>query len=161
MSDSGGKNEQSAERAVADHQINDNDKRLIALLEANARESLVSLSRKLGLSRSTVQERMSRLERSGAIAGYTVRQGSGLRNSQLHAIVRFTMDPKNTPSVVDKIKAMNEVKSCYSVSGAFDLIVFISADSALRLNQILNDLGTLAGVERTTSSIVLAIEFER
>ena len=49
------------------------DRSLIALLRANARESTASLARKLGVARSTVQERLTRLEKDGTIAGYTVR----------------------------------------------------------------------------------------
>ena len=45
---------------------------LLSLLKANAREPVASLARKLGLSRSAVQERIGRLEREGIIAGYTV-----------------------------------------------------------------------------------------
>lgn len=146
---------------MADRRLDQVDRKLIALLEADAREPLAVLARKLGLSRSTVQERLSRLERDGVIDGYTVRLGADMRATQLQAIVRFTMDPKFTPAVVAQLNTMVEIKSCYSVSGAFDLIVFISAESALRLNQILDAIGNLEGVERTTSSIVLAVEFER
>ena len=53
------------------------DSKLLSLLKANAREPTASLARKLGLARSTVQERIARLERSGTIAGYTVRLADG------------------------------------------------------------------------------------
>jgi DNA-binding Lrp family transcriptional regulator len=146
---------------MAYRQIDGVDRKLIALLEADAREPLAVLARKLGLSRTTVQERLARLQRDGVIEGYTIRLGADMRAAQLQAIVRFTMDPKHTTSVVARLTEIVEIKSCYSVSGAFDLIVFISAESALRLNQILDEIGNLDGVERTTSSIVLAVEFER
>ena len=47
------------------------DHALLTLLKANARESTSSLARKLGVARSTVQERIRRLEQTGVIAGYT------------------------------------------------------------------------------------------
>ncbi|HCS28559.1 MAG TPA: AsnC family transcriptional regulator, partial [Spongiibacteraceae bacterium] len=49
------------------------DKKLIERLQANARESLSSLSRELGISRSTLQDRITRLENKGVIEGYTLR----------------------------------------------------------------------------------------
>ena len=146
---------------MADRQLDQVDRKLVGLLEANARQPLATLARSLGLSRSTVQERLSRLERNGAIDGYRIRLGADMRATQLQAIVRFTMNPKYTPAVVAGLTEIAEIKSCYSVSGAFDLIVFIAAESALRLNQILDAIGNLKGVERTTSSVVLAVEFER
>jgi len=134
---------------------------LLALLKANAREPTASLARKLGLSRSAVQERITRLEREGVISGYTVRVNEGGSANQLAAVVRFTMDPKHTAEVVREVRKMPEAISCYSVSGAFDLIVFVVADTAVRLNQVLQDFGKMKGVERTTSSIVLSTEFDR
>src|SRR4051794_5478855 len=53
--------------------VNDaTDRRLLALLQANARESTATLARKLGIARTTVQERIARLQRNGTIAGYSV-----------------------------------------------------------------------------------------
>ncbi|MGO9756089.1 MAG: winged helix-turn-helix transcriptional regulator, partial [Roseiarcus sp.] len=46
---------------------------LLALLRENARASVASLARRLGVPRTTVQSRIERLERRGVIAGYTVR----------------------------------------------------------------------------------------
>jgi DNA-binding Lrp family transcriptional regulator len=137
-----------------------NDAKLLDLLKLNAREATASLARKLNLSRSAVQDRISRLERDGVIAGYTIRLGEDAPEDRLQAIVRFTVDPKHTADIIRKISSSAEAKSCYSVSGAFDLIVIVGAATAVRLNQILQEFGEIEGVERTTSSIVLDAAFE-
>jgi len=49
------------------------DERLLALLRENARAPAALLARRLGLSRTTVQSRIERLERGGVITGYTLR----------------------------------------------------------------------------------------
>ncbi|EBU8132065.1 AsnC family transcriptional regulator, partial [Salmonella enterica subsp. enterica serovar Java] len=51
----------------------DPDQALLNLLRGNARASTTELARRLGLSRTTVQSRIERLERKGVIAGYSVR----------------------------------------------------------------------------------------
>ena len=66
----------------------------IALLRANAREPTASLARKLGLARSTVQERIARLEREGTIKGYTVRLSDEAEAGKLRAVVMISTDPK-------------------------------------------------------------------
>ncbi|MDP1125047.1 AsnC family transcriptional regulator, partial [Klebsiella pneumoniae] len=53
----------------------DLDRRLILLLQANARDSTATLARKLGVARTTVVARLARLEASGRIVGYTARLG--------------------------------------------------------------------------------------
>jgi len=140
--------------------LDETDRKLIAMLKANARESTAALARRLELSRSAVQDRISRLERSGVIAGYTVRLGEDLTQNRLQAIVRFTMDPKHTAHVVKELRKIPEAESCYLVSGAFDLIVMVVAETAARMHEVLQAFGNLRGVERTTSSIVLVNEFD-
>jgi len=140
--------------------LDQTDTRLLELLKANAREPTASLARKLDLSRSAIQDRIARLERDGVIAGYTIRIGDDVPSDRLQAIVRFTIDPKYTTEIIRQITGYAEAKSCYSVSGAFDLVVVVGADTAVKLNQVLQDFGKLTGVERTTSSIVLGCEFE-
>ncbi|HLL17412.1 MAG TPA: AsnC family transcriptional regulator, partial [Rubrivivax sp.] len=48
------------------------DRRLIALLQANARSSAADLARQLGVARTTVLARLARLEKQAVIVGYTV-----------------------------------------------------------------------------------------
>ena len=50
-------------------QLDDLDRNLVALLQANARESVASLARQLDVARTTVIARIARLERSNVIAG--------------------------------------------------------------------------------------------
>lgn len=140
--------------------LDQTDTRLLELLRANAREPTASLARKLDLSRSAIQDRIARLERDGVIAGYTIRMGDDVPDDRLQAIVRFTVDPKYTSAIIKSITDYPEAKSCYSVSGAFDLVVVVGADTAVKLNEVLRDFGNFTGVERTTSSIVLSCDFE-
>ncbi|MFK5979840.1 MAG: Lrp/AsnC family transcriptional regulator [Rhizobiaceae bacterium] len=141
--------------------MDQNDRELILLLQANAREPIASLARKLHLSRTTVQERMNRLERNGTIVNYTVKLDANFRHDRLFAVVRLTTSPKQSKGIVAYLKKMPEVETCYAVSGAYDLIVTLSAETPSHLHQLLEELGTMPGLERTTSSIVLATEIDR
>ena len=53
--------------------MDDIDRQLIGLLLIDARASVASLAKALGVSRGTVQNRMARLSANGTIVGYTVR----------------------------------------------------------------------------------------
>ena len=59
--------------ASMDYAPDELDRRLIALLQANARASTATLARRLGVARTTIVARLARLEASGVIVGYTVR----------------------------------------------------------------------------------------
>ena len=136
------------------------DAKLIALLRANAREPTASLARKLGLARSTVQERIARLEREGTIKGYTVKLSEDAIG-HLKAVVMISTDPKQGDRVAAELKKMTDVRSLSAVSGASDLIATVEAESPARLAAALARIGHTHGVARTVSSIVLSEKFSR
>ena len=138
----------------------DEDRRLLALLRANARESTASIARKLGLSRTTVQERIARLERTGAIAGYTLREPDG-RSSALSALVLLNVDAKVSEKVVRELKSMPTVSALRAVSGVFDYVATVEADTTAELDRELDRIGRLDGIERTQTLVVLSTRFER
>lgn len=137
------------------------DQKLIGLLTANAREPVTQLARKLKLARSTVQERIARLERLGAITGYTVKLSEGAGRHAIRAQVMLSADPKQTPHVVAELKTMPEVLYLAAISGTYDLIAHLGAPSTARIDEVLDAIGRLRGVTRTMSSIVLSVKFER
>jgi len=137
------------------------DDRLIALLKENARLSTAALARRLGVARSTVQSRLERLERSGVIRGYTVELGSGARARQVQAHAMIAVEPQQQSSVERKLKAMPAVAALLTVSGGYDLIAMLAAESTEALDAALDELRSCPGVKSTSTSIVLSRRFER
>ncbi len=137
------------------------DERLLALLEADARTSVTALAAKLKLARSTVQDRLNRLEREGEIRGYTIRRADGRAARLIRAQVMLSVDPKLSERIVADLKALPELKRLVTVSGEFDLIAEIAAETTDRLDTVLDHIGRLKGVQRTMSSIILSVKAER
>ncbi|MBC7211605.1 MAG: AsnC family transcriptional regulator, partial [Pseudomonas sp.] len=71
------------------------DRQLIALLQINARESVATLARQLGIARTTVNSRLARLEKSKVITGYGVRLGQRLLGGGLQAYVGIKAQPRS------------------------------------------------------------------
>jgi DNA-binding Lrp family transcriptional regulator len=141
--------------------MRDSDSKLLSLLKHNAREPTASLARKLGLARSTVQERIARLEREKTIKGYTVRLADDAEARRLTAVVMISADPKQADRVAAELRRMTEVRSLSAVSGAYDMIAMVEADTAARIDAALDRIGKAAGVARTVSSIILSEKFSR
>jgi DNA-binding Lrp family transcriptional regulator len=141
--------------------IRDKDAKLLDLLRANAREPAASLARKLGIARSTLQERIARLEREGAIKGYTVRLSDEAATKNLRAVVMIVADARQADRVTAELKKIPEVRSLAAVSGAHDMMAVVEADTAARMDTVLDRIGKANGVARTVSSIVLSEKFAR
>jgi DNA-binding Lrp family transcriptional regulator len=147
--------------AEATAHIDETDRRLIAALAANARAPTARIARALGLSRTTVQSRIERLERSGAIAGYTVRLSQDQERGRIRAYVMITVRSKQAAGVIAAVRRMPAIRLLRSVSGPFDLIAEASTASTAEMDALIDTLGALDGVERTTSSIVLSTKVDR
>jgi DNA-binding Lrp family transcriptional regulator len=139
----------------------DADEQLVALLKENARLSTAALARRLGVARSTVQSRLERLERSGVIRGYTVELGPGARARQVQAHAMIAVEPQQQSSVERKLQAMPAVATLLTVSGSYDLIAMLAAESTEALDAALDELRSCPGVKSTSTSIVLSRRFER
>lgn len=137
------------------------DRALIALLREDARMSIVELARKLGVSRTTAQSRLERLERRGVIEGYSVRLSPDYEQELVKAHVLVTAVPKHAASVEAALRRMPAVRTLHSVSGNFDMIVIVESPSIRDLDLVIDNIGALDGVERTASSIILSTRIDR
>lgn len=137
------------------------DRALLHALRENARLSTAALARRLGLSRTTVQSRLERLERHKVIAGYTVVVPDALEASLVRAHVMITLAPRAAGAIESTLRKIAEVRVLHSVSGPFDLIAIVAAHSIGELDALIDRIGSLDGVERTTSAIVLSTRIER
>ena len=137
------------------------DTALLALLRENARAPTAELARRLGLSRTTVQSRIERLQRQQVIQGYTVVVPDALEAGLVRAHVMITLAPKRSAAIEVALRKIAEVRVLHSVSGPFDLIAIVAAASIGELDALIDRIGGLDGVERTTSAIVLSTRIQR
>ena len=137
------------------------DRALLALLRVDARTPTAELARKLGLSRTTVQSRMERLQRRRVITGFTVTVPDELEADLVRAHVLITLASKRSGAIEVALRKIAEVRVLHSVSGPFDLIAIVAATSIGELDALIDRIGGLDGVERTTSAIVLSTRIER
>ena len=137
------------------------DERLIMALRENGRASTAQLARLVGRSRTSVQSRIERLEKAGTIIGYGVRLAPEFDQGAVRAHVMIKVGPKETRAVTAALNAIPQVRVLHSVSGDVDLIAEAATASVADMDAVIDRIGALAGVERTTSSIILSTKFER
>ena len=137
------------------------DRNLLHALGNDVRITISELARVLGVSRSTAQGRLKRLETNGTIAGYGIRYGDGYEGKLIKAHVQVQVDQKRTGALLSNIERIREVRALHAVSGNYDLVAELGADSTVRLSAVLDELANLDGVERTNSLVILETRFTR
>ena len=141
--------------------MDDLDEHLLARLRENARAPVAELARALGLSRTTIQSRLAKLERTGVIAGYSVKLSEAREAAQVHAFIMLTVEPKQAAAVTQALKHLPGVRTLQSVSGGFDMIAALEARGVAQMDHLIDEIGAVTGVERTNSFIVLSTKFDR
>ena len=137
------------------------DRKLLMLLRENARTPTAALARKLGVARTTVVERLKRLERDGIVSGYTVRMHPRANARMLQVHVLLNVDTKKAEVVVTALRSMPQVRAVYAISGSFDCLAFVEGETTDEIDKVLDAIGAIAGVARTQSSLVLSVKFDR
>lgn len=139
------------------------DERILAELTANARIAHAELGAKVNLSRNAVRQRIERLERDGAIQGYTIRQGGADPQTSLISAVVFVYrhDRMRGEDVLSALHEIPEVVQCDVLSGEFDLMLRLQAASPDRVHRVWKQIAAMPGVENTVTSFVLSAVFQQ
>ncbi|MDL9998896.1 Lrp/AsnC family transcriptional regulator [Variovorax sp. J22P240] len=141
--------------------MDDTDRHLLSLLQANAREPAALLARKLGVARTTVVARIARLERDGVISGYGVRLGQRLEQAAVRAYCGLSVAPKMGSAVVRALERLPEVEELSAVSGQYDYMVFLRCETNEQLDALLDRIGLIEGIQHTHTSVVLSRKVDR
>lgn len=133
--------------------LDDKDLRLLELLRADARLSLKALAARVGIARSSLRERMARLEAEGVIRGYRADIVAPAAGVSAYLFLRL----KRTPALdlVEVLRALPEVRACASLTGDIDLLVELAAPTTDRVNAVRDRIAAHAAVADVTTSIVL------
>ena len=102
------------------------DRKILSTLQADGRIANVELAEKVGLSPTSIGERLKRLQRDGYIEGYGARLNPEMLGLGLLVFVEVLLD-KTTPDVFERfaraVRLAPEVLECHMVAGGFDYLV--------------------------------------
>jgi DNA-binding Lrp family transcriptional regulator len=131
------------------------DQQLLGFLRIDARTSIAELSKKLGVARGTVHNRIRRLEKSGLIAGYAVRLSSDNISDGIRAWMSIAIEGDRTSEIVRILLGEPAIASLHDTNGRWDLLAEIRATSIVELSAVLERVRKIKGIETTETSIHL------
>lgn len=134
--------------------MDDKDRLLLGLLRRDARRPVVALARDLGLSRTATQDRLAKLQASGAIARFTIVDGDEQAREMAYLMVRLEKGTR-CAQIAPKVRAMAPVEAIHSVTGAIDMIVFVASEHVDGIERARVELAGLAGVAEVSTHVVL------
>jgi len=131
------------------------DQQLLSLLRKDARASIATLAQKLGVSRGTVTNRITRLEDTGIIVGYTVRLRPDAEPNEIRAWMSIAVEGNETRAVIASLLGEPGVASLHDTNGRWDLLAELRAANLSELSQVLERIRLVRGISSTETSIHL------
>ena len=143
-------------------EIDEKERRILALLQDDARMPLVAIARAVGLSRSAAQERLRRLERTGVIDRYTIRLAgtAPAPNVQAWLAIRFAPG-RSCAQMVPLLAPWPEIRMLQSVAGPVDLMALAEAATLDALTELRERIGAMAGVAGVETTVILRTHLNR
>jgi DNA-binding Lrp family transcriptional regulator len=136
--------------------MDDTDRQLIGLLRNNARASVASLAKALGVARGTVQNRMARLTAEGTVVGYTVRLKPDIEEQRMRAFMTVAVEGNQVDSVIRAMRGEAAVTALYSTNGRWDIVAELRADSLEGFDRALARIRLIEGISQTETSLLLS-----
>lgn len=131
------------------------DQQLLSLLRKDARTSVATLANKLGVSRGTVTNRVTKLEDAGIIVGYTVRLRPDAQPSEISAWMSIAVEGNSTRAVIASLLGEPGVATLHDTNGRWDLLAELRAANLSELSQVLERVRLIRGISNTETSIHL------
>ena len=136
------------------------DRKIIALLEKDARLGYGDIGKAVGLAGSSVHDRVRKLEKAGVIKGYRAELDLEAVGLPITAIVSLALRPSSPTDIPAKVAEFPQVESCYSVAGDNSYALMVRAPTTRDLEELLDGLRAKLEVV-TRSTVVLSTPFER
>src|ERR1700761_6449218 len=135
--------------------MDDTDKKLIALMRADARMSVATLAAKLGVARGTVTHRLRRLEDEQVIVGYTIKLRPEAEPDHIRAWMGVQVEGNQTHEVIASLLGEPAAVALHDTNGRWDLWAELRASSPSELSKVLERVRLIKGIRHTETSILL------
>lgn len=134
------------------------DLQIVDLLQRNGRATQLEIAKAVSLSQPAVAERIRKLEERGVITGYAALIDASWLGSDITAFIGVGIEhPKYFDGFARKVMHLDEVLECHRVAGADSCLLKVKTRNTRTLDRLVVEvLRTIAGVTRTSTTIVLA-----
>lgn len=133
------------------------DHKILAELIKNARVSYRELAKKLGLSVATVAYRVTKLQKSGIIRGFTTLINYEEMGYEITAIIKLVIKEGRLLEVQREIAAEKNVVAVYDVTGEVDSVVICRFKDRQEMSAFIKRILKMPYVERSSTHVVLEV----
>lgn len=136
------------------------DRKILDILQANAKITNAQLSKDIGLSPAPTLERVKKLETSGIIKSYHAKLDTDKIGLGVHTFVQVSLKGHNKQNIntfINQINVIPEVIECHHITGSGDFILkVIASDIQSYQKLMLEKVSEIEVVDGLQSMIILS-----
>ena len=133
------------------------DRKILTILQQNARTPLKVIAEQVFLSSPAVSARIERLESAGYILGYQAQLSCAAMGYQIKAFINLEIEPSQKPEFYPYIEGCPNVMECDCVTGDYSMFIKVCFHTTQELDQFINQLHRFG---RTRTQIVFSTPVE-
>jgi len=140
--------------------LDETDKKILELLQENAKTTIRELASHLNLSTTPIFDRIKRLEKNGVISKQVVLLDESKIGKAMTSFVQVSIKDHSLSMVREftkKITSFEEVMECYHISGDADFLIKVVVDDMSEFNQfLLNKISKVPNIGRHKTQFALS-----
>jgi Lrp/AsnC family transcriptional regulator, regulator for asnA, asnC and gidA len=138
------------------------DAEILRRLTKDARKSYVEIARELKVANATVHERVNKLRHNGILKGFHAQLDAEKLGYTITAFVGLiTSQNRRLPKLIERLRHIKEIEEAHTVTGKYDFLIKVRARNHRELQDLLNRIGSIAGVDRHETMIALTTILEK
>jgi Lrp/AsnC family leucine-responsive transcriptional regulator len=141
--------------------VDDTDRKILRVLQQDSRLQFAEIGKKVNLSAPAVFARVKKMEKQKIIRKFGIEIDPATVDANLCAFIRIVVKGITSSKVVDQLTKFEAIEEAHHVAGEDCLVLKVRVPGAIELNNLLEKIKNVEGVERTVTSVVLKSAFER
>lgn len=133
------------------------DRKILTILQDNARTPLKVIAEQVFLSSPAVSARIERLEAAGLITSYQAQLSAAAMGYQIKAFISLEVEPRQKPEFYPYVEKCPNVMECNCVTGDYSMLLKVCFHTTQELDQFINQLDQFG---RTRTQIVFSTPVE-
>jgi Lrp/AsnC family leucine-responsive transcriptional regulator len=144
------------------HETDSIDRQILELLQENCKQPLAAIGEKVGLTASSVMDRIHKLEQAGVVTGYVAVLDARTLGKDITAFIGVSIShPTSIGAFEREVAHMDDVLDCHHVTGNHTLMLKVKTENTETLERLIDRMRSIEGVTRTETMVVLSTHTER
>ena len=142
-------------------ELDDTDREILRLLQADARTPFSEIARRIDMSSATVHDRVGRMEDAGVIEGYHASVNAKAIGYGVSALVGLRVEQGREEDALERLRDIEGVREIHLTTGEWDVMLRVVAENTDPLRELMFErVANMDGFSRSQTMIILGTDYE-